>query len=133
MIDGPRPAGAFPLLATLAMVALPLSSLGAPAPFGPRGSGGGAPSCVADWNIVPSANVPGVNNGLSSLAVVNGQDVWAVGDSSVSLDDRSTLIQHWDGAAWALVPSPNGPNAVNFLLGAAAVAADDVWAVGFSR
>jgi hypothetical protein len=39
-----------------------------------------------------------------------------------------TLIEHWDGTSWRVVPSPNSD--VAFLKGIAAVAANDVWAVG---
>jgi hypothetical protein len=82
---------------------------------------------------VPSANQPGGSNGLGGLAVVNAQDIWAVGSFATSLDDRDTLIEHWDGTTWTLVVSPNGPKEVNFLTRAVAVAADDVWAVGYSN
>ena len=42
----------------------------------------------------------------------------------------STLILHWDGASWSVVPSPNVGSLGNHLEGVAAVSADDVWAVG---
>jgi hypothetical protein len=42
------------------------------------------------------------------------------------------LIEHWDGAQWTVVPSPN-PNGWSWLNAVAAVASDDVWAVGESR
>jgi hypothetical protein len=43
------------------------------------------------------------------------------------------MILHWDGSAWNTIPSPNpGPDG-NYLYGVAAVAADNVWAVGTAR
>jgi len=89
------------------------------------------------WSIVPSPNRPGrdAQNVLQGVAAVASDDAWAVG-YSVDLDSPtiySTLTLHWDGASWSIVPSPNlepAPHAYNALLGASAVASDDVWAVG---
>ena len=89
------------------------------------------------WSIVPSPNRPGrdAQNVLQGVAAVASDDAWAVG-YSVDLDSPtiySTLTLHWGGASWSIVPSPNleqAPHAYNALLGASAVASDDVWAVG---
>jgi hypothetical protein len=90
----------------------------------------------AAWSFVSSPNVtPEVDNTLSGVAAVAANDVWAVGTQQpTSLTDPHTLILHWNGAAWSIVPSPNdgGNNVDNHLLAAAAVASNDVWAVGFS-
>jgi hypothetical protein len=47
-----------------------------------------------------------------------------------------TLIEHWDGTSWTVVPSPNvGPASVfqsNALLGIAAASPTDIWAFGSS-
>src|SRR5207253_1359432 len=40
-----------------------------------------------------------------------------------------TLVEHWNGSQWSVVPSPNGAGN-NALNGVAAVSANDVWAVG---
>jgi hypothetical protein len=102
-------------------------------------SGGGTPVVVAQacdgaWNIVPSPNAPGgeVDNGLSALAVVSASDIWAVGAAGTYGAARSTLAEHWNGSAWSVSPTPNGTNEVNWLLGADAVASNDVWSVGYS-
>ncbi|MBA3551583.1 MAG: hypothetical protein H0W27_01765 [Actinobacteria bacterium] len=42
---------------------------------------------------------------------------------------EETLIQHWDGREWTIVPSPN-VNGNGMLHAVEAIAADDVWAVG---
>ena len=44
--------------------------------------------------------------------------------------DVRTLIEHWDGTSWTIIPSPNLGNAENFLYGVAARSANDAWAVG---
>jgi hypothetical protein len=101
------------------------------------GSGGSAnvvaQTCEPTWNIVPSSNGDDdVDNGLSGLAVVSPNDIWAVGSFGTYGAQRSTLAERWNGSTWSVVPTPNGSNEVNWLLGADAVASDDVWAVGYS-
>jgi len=88
------------------------------------------------WSVIPSPNVgPEVDNNLAGVSAVASNDVWAVGTQQpTSLTDPHTLILHWDGTAWRIVPSPNdgGSTVDNHLLAAAAVASNDVWATGFS-
>lgn len=60
--------------------------------------------------------------------------MWAAGYSTdaVSGQDR-TLIEHWDGSAWSIVPSPNPAGSIyNFVWGIEAVSANDVWMMGRS-
>lgn len=66
---------------------------------------------------------------LTSVAAVSANDVWAIG-GFVSSGGPQTLIEHFDGSAWAIVPSPNSATTYDQLLSIAAVAVDDVWAVG---
>jgi hypothetical protein len=118
----PRPHAAVLLLAAaLLLVAMPAPAVAA---------------CPGTWNIVPTPNVgePGgdFDNGLSSLAVVSPNDIWAVGAEGTYGAARSTLALRWNGSTWSIVPTPNGSNEVNWLLGAAALASNDVWAVGYS-
>ena len=85
------------------------------------------------WTIVNSPNVANRDNQLSRVAFVSSNDVWAVGNSASSLDERRTLIQHWNGANWSIVPSPNAAERpINWLIGVEAVASNNVWAVGYS-
>ena len=39
--------------------------------------------------------------------------------------------EHWDGTQWTRIPSPNIDTGYNFLIDVAAIAANDVWAVGY--
>jgi hypothetical protein len=70
------------------------------------------------------------------VAVLSATDAWAVGDYIVDGGGaQRTLIQHFDGATWTTVPSPNrlegtNRNQINSLRGVTAIAPDDVWAVG---
>jgi hypothetical protein len=90
------------------------------------------------WSVVATPN-PGSdpscagNNGniLRAVSTVSTSDVWAVGTFwSCSL--FKTMALHWNGSAWSVVSTPN-PNGNNFneLYDVVAVAADDVWAVGY--
>jgi hypothetical protein len=83
-----------------------------------------------EWKRAVFPRVQGVLQGVTALA---HDDVWAVGDDRAG----GTLMMHWDGTTWTVVPSPgvNGNNA-NYtgywLAAAAARSANDVWAVGRS-
>jgi hypothetical protein len=114
------------LVVTLALFAgLGLTGRGSPAVL--------AQTCDGAWNIV-SSPAPGgeVDDGLSGLAVVSANDIWAVGNSGTYGARRSTLAEHWNGSTWSITPTPNGQNEVNWLLSADAVTSNDVWAVGYS-
>jgi hypothetical protein len=84
------------------------------------------------WSVIPSANVAGAFNELYSVVALGPNNVWAVGYWGHSSFGFSTLIQHWDGSSWSIVPSPN-PSGDNFLSSVSATGANDVWAVGRSR
>jgi hypothetical protein len=86
------------------------------------------------WSIVPSPNGSPTTSELLGVTVVSSNDVWAVGDFAASAPTyQRTLIEHWDGANWTIVPSPNVTNSSqNALTGVAGVSATDVWAVGYS-
>lgn len=85
------------------------------------------------WSVIPSPNVgPEVDNSLAGVAAVASNDAWAVGTQQpTNLTDPSTLILHWNGSAWTIVPnvSPEGSH----LQAASAVASNDVWATGYSE
>jgi hypothetical protein len=86
------------------------------------------------WSRIPSPNRNQGYNELYGVSAVSSSDVWAVGYYNVSsYVSEKTLIEHWDGARWKLVPSPNVGSNANQLYGAAAIAPDDVWAVGLGN
>jgi hypothetical protein len=70
---------------------------------------------------------------LDGVDEVSAGDVWAVGTMTTSAGAERTLIEHFDGTAWAVVPSPNprtGPGASDGLKGIGGTSAGDLWAVG---
>jgi hypothetical protein len=82
------------------------------------------------WSVVPSPNVGLNNNSLFSVTTVSANDVWAVGISTSNSNNDQTLIQHWDGTQWSVVPSPNVGSQTNDLFEVAAASANDIWTVG---
>ena len=85
------------------------------------------------WDIVPSPNVGTSTNLLSKVVAVSANDVWAVGYYFEYDQGRQiTLIMHWDGTQWNIVPSPSpGPGQDN-LSDVAAISGTDLWTVGSS-
>lgn len=85
------------------------------------------------WSVVPSPNGSPQNSQLLGVDAVSPNDIWAVGDFSVTGPVYyQTLIEHWDGSTWSVVPSPNvSGSSQNTLTAVSAVSATDVWAVGY--
>ena len=83
------------------------------------------------WIVVSSPNTsPIQNNLLRGVTCNSASDCWAVG----SYDNGGvlqTLIEHWDGNGWTIVPSPNtSASQSNFLSGVTCTSALNCWAVG---
>jgi len=84
------------------------------------------------WQVIPSPSPGSVSSALEAVAVVRADDVWAAGFTRDTTNGPlSTLIQHWDGYKWQVVPSPN-PEQNSAISGLAVFSAKDIWAVGFS-
>jgi hypothetical protein len=88
----------------------------------------------SSWSLVPSPPASTTFSELLAVAAVSANDVWAVGDYSAPAPTyQRTLIEHWDGTAWSIIPSPNASDSSqNVLTGVAAVSSNDVWAVGYT-
>jgi hypothetical protein len=82
------------------------------------------------WTSVISPNASAEFNRLSGVAAASSSDVWAVGQYDPGSGVIQTLIQHWDGSVWKVVPSPNEGSSNNRLAGVAALSASSAWAVG---
>jgi len=71
---------------------------------------------------------------LEGVADVAPGDGWAVGFSTTSsVSQDRTLIEHWKGTSWSIVPSPNpagGTSGSDELDAIAAVSPTDIWAAG---
>ena len=93
------------------------------------------------FKVVPSPSPTTAGNTFNAVAAISGTDAWAVGfQNENQLNGARTLTEHWDGARWNVVSSPNpgstprcqGANTGNILNAVAAVSSNNVWAVGFS-
>lgn len=99
-------------------------------------SGGNDRTLVEHWNgstwsIVPSPNPGLTNDFIGTMAASSPSDIWAVGTQSSNFDNSSqTLVEHWNGRAWTVVPSPSPGTLYNSLGGVTEVSATDIWAVG---
>ncbi len=95
---------------------------------------GGQQTLMQHWNGTSWSTFsgPATNNGaLSDVTALSSNDVWAVGSNGlVGSSSSTTLVEHWDGTQWSIVPSPNVGAGNNDLDGVAAVATNDIWAVG---
>jgi hypothetical protein len=83
------------------------------------------------WSLVASPNTdPTQDNLLFGVACPSASDCWAAG-YLYNGSHSQTLIEHWDGSSWSIVPSPNSSTSEsNFLLGLTCTSATDCWAVG---
>jgi len=84
------------------------------------------------WSIVTSPNTSATqNNFLVDVTCSSASSCWAVGYYYTGSINQ-TLIERWDGTAWAIVSSPNtSATRDNFLRGVTCVSASDCWAVGY--
>ena len=85
------------------------------------------------WKLFPSPNPQNAfTSDLLSVASDATNDVWAAGYFANANENEysNTLIEHWDGTQWSVVPSPNVGSIYNVLRSVAAVSPTDVWAVG---
>jgi hypothetical protein len=85
------------------------------------------------WTVIPSADPPGSSSDvLHAVSEVSNTDVWAVGNDDIN-SVIGTLVEHWNGSAWSVVPSPTlgtGPHKWNQLSGVAALPQGFVWTAG---
>jgi len=84
----------------------------------------------ASWSVVSSPSPGSSFNFLYGVAAISSTDVWAVGDFQNTGGASQTLIEHWDGVSWSVVPSFSPGSSSNELRGVSADASNDVWAVG---
>jgi len=85
------------------------------------------------WQIVSSPSVRNAYNHLIGVSGTSSNDVWAVG---YTIDDRSaawrTLLLHWDGSQWSIIQSAKLGTSFSAFTRVLALAADDVWAIGYN-
>lgn len=84
-----------------------------------------------EWKLVAAPVPAGVDDQLIAMGGTSSADVWAVGTYFNPTDNRSeTLIDHFDGVSWSVVPSPNLGTGFSELRAVSASTAGNAWAVG---
>jgi hypothetical protein len=91
--------------------------------------GAPAPAVGHRWFVRTTRAPDTIPGAFGGVADTSAHDVWAVGATGVG--SGQTLIAHWNGAAWATVPSPT-PGSFASLAGVAATSTTNAWAVGLA-
>jgi len=83
------------------------------------------------WSVVPMPQAGTNTSTIGAVTDISATNAWAVGEDigATSAVGGSTLIEHWNGSSWSIVPSPT-PGADPGLTGVAARGPSDVYAVG---
>jgi hypothetical protein len=82
------------------------------------------------WAVVKTPNRSGYTQ-LEDVTAISARNVWAVGFYVPAGGSHpKTLIEHWNGNRWSVVPSPNTLAGTNVLFGVDGVSASAVYAVG---
>lgn len=87
------------------------------------------PACAPAWARMTTPNAS-AKSFLYGIDGVSANDVWAVGEWADEDFLVQTLVEHWNGSAWSVVPSPNVGGGTNGLRGVTAVSPSAAWAVG---
>jgi len=84
------------------------------------------------WTVAPTPDGTSGSQ-LAAVAAMSPTNAWAVGfqNSDLSIAANTTLIEHWNGSSWSIVPSPNPDTEGNVLTSVTATSATDVWAAGY--
>lgn len=92
------------------------------------------------WSVVATPNPPAQGRRydaiLQAVTIRSASDAWAVGYwlSGARVPVSRTLIAHWNGRHWRIVPSPTVRASTgvlnNILFGVSADGRNDAWAVG---
>ena len=89
------------------------------------------------WGEVPMPPVdrstdPNLEYQLTSIDAISPSDVWAAGytNDAGSTSSLGTLIEHWDGTSWSIVPAPS-PGTAPRLTGVSGTSPASIWAVGY--
>lgn len=87
----------------------------------------------SSWQQVPLPVPQGTDEvELESAAASSATNVWVVGSrAGAGNAGYRTLIEHWNGTAWKVVPSPNPTRGSARLGGVAVLSPRDAWAVGW--
>ncbi|WIG61692.1 MAG: hypothetical protein OJF49_004440 [Ktedonobacterales bacterium] len=85
----------------------------------------------SSWTQVASPDTSSTDsNILFGISASSPTDIWAVGTVETTSNEEA-LTMHWNGTAWTIVPTLQLPGFGGGFHGVSAVAANNVWAVGY--
>ena len=84
----------------------------------------------SSWTEYPLPNVGPNEQCLLGVSALPGGTVWAVGYYVNAEFQQKTLVQHFDGSNWSVIPSPSPGGRQNILYGVSGLSDSDAWAVG---
>jgi hypothetical protein len=85
------------------------------------------------WTAYPLPNVGPNENALLGVSEHHNGEAWAVGYFANAEYQQRTLIEHFDGSSWQVVPSPNPGAEGDILYSVKALRGGGAWAVGAQR
>ena len=89
------------------------------------------------WSRVPVPQPAGQQAVLSGVDDLGPGNAWAVGTSfGGAVAGGQTLIEHWNGTRWSIVPSPNpaaGGGDADLLTSISGTGPNDLWAAGWDN
>ena len=106
------------------------------ATFSPPSSGSG--NVYAHWNgsgwtlSKPIGEPEGADINIRAMAAISASNVWAVGTAFYPGDHWDTLIEHWNGTRWSVIPTPQ-PSVFNELTSIDVVTATNIFVAGNSE
>ena len=87
----------------------------------------------AHWTAFPTPDVPNDSDTFWGVGASANADVWAVGQTyDFAQGHDLTFAEHWTGAAWAIVATPNVGTGDNLLNSVSVISPSNAWAVGQS-
>lgn len=93
-----------------------------------------ASAAEGDWQLIPSPSPDSPISGLADVAATSSTNAWAVGSyfdpTQGHFGADRTLVEHWDGAEWSIVRTPEFGSGYSQLTGVAAISRKNVWVVG---
>jgi hypothetical protein len=89
----------------------------------------------AAFSVVTSPNGAAGNGNLNGVSASSASDAWAVGTTASGKEDAGagTLTEHWNGATWSVVASPDTLHIDDVLNAVADVSPNNAWAVGLVK
>jgi hypothetical protein len=85
------------------------------------------------WTAYPLPKVGPNENSLLGVSELRSGEAWAVGYYANANYEQRTLIEHFNGSAWEVVPHPDPGVQGEIFYGVTALNGADVWAVGAQR